>query len=374
MVACLLVVLLPVFVVHRIAFLLDNLFFPGLKHVNVCRPLFVVGPPRSGTTLMHRLLAENRQQFTTFNLWELLLAPALCEKYVLGGIARLDRMIGSPLRRVIEWTEQKFSKSLAGVHQTSLFLPEEDYLGLLPFGGCFLAVLMFPKADWVWRLGNFSNRLEEAEKTRLIEAYRGLLQRHLYYRGTEKAVLSKNPTFSAWLPSLIDSFPDARFIGLLREPFEIVPSQLSSVREGIGFFGNDVADPEIRDAFVSLLAGYYRQINVSLAAMPADQAEIVDYRRLKNRSDEVVLECLKRFGYEASSEYAQSLKQQAGAVSGYRSGHRYTLEDFGLSKAEIETAFALAKVGSAKANAVGNKVDVNNVDVNKVGSGEIVHS
>lgn len=346
----LVVVVLPVLVLHRIALALDVLLFPNLKNVVVDRPLFVVGPPRSGTTLMHRLLAENTEQFTTFPLWELLFAPALSEKYVFRGLARADRFVGGPMRRILVWLEQKFSKSLDSVHQTSLFLPEEDYLGLLCHGGCFLAVLVFPKAQWVWRLGNFSSQLSKAEKQRLIHAYRGLLQRHLYFRGADKAVLSKNPTFSAWLPALIEEFPSARFIGLLRDPVEIVPSQLSSVRDGFALFGNDVHDPQVRDAFVNLLAGYYRQVGFELSNMPVNRASIIDYQRLKTSSDDVVIECMCQFGYECPPDYRDGLRRQAGQVSGYRSGHRYTLADFDLSEDCIKKAFGgLERLRKSKA-------------------------
>lgn len=338
-VGLLLVVVLPVLVFHRIALALDLVLFPGLKKVVVRRPLFVVGPPRSGTTLMHRLLAENDKQFTTFRLWELLFAPALSEKYLARGIARFDRFVGSPLRRLLTWAERKFSESLDGVHQTSLFLPEEDYLALLCHGGCFLAVLVFPRADWVWRLGNFSSDLSAADQQRLVVAYRGLLQRHLYFRGEERVVLSKNPTFCAWLPKLVEVFPDARFIGLLRSPAEIVPSQLSSVRSGMDLFGNDVRDPQIRDSFVALLAGYYRQVGQVLSSLPVGRASIVEYRRLKTSSDEVVIECLRQFEYQCSKDYQESMRLKAGQVSGYRSGHRYTLADFGLTASDIEKAF-----------------------------------
>lgn len=338
----LLVFMLPIFVIHRLAMWIDPWLFPQLREVDVHRPLFIVGPPRSGTTLAHRMLAENDQQFTTFPLWELLFAPALCEKILFRFVQRIDRAVGQPLRRSVMWLEQKLVGSMEGVHQTSLFLPEEDYLGLLAFGGCFLAVLVFPKSDWVWRLGNFSEELPAERQAKLLASYKGLLQRHLYFRGTDRAVLSKNPTFSAWIPGLLATFPDARFIGLLRNPKEIVPSQLSSVRDGIAFFGNDVSDPEIRDAFVRLLAGYYRQVAEGLSGLATSQAAIVEYTQLKTCSDQVVLNCLSNFGYGIPDHYRDSLQKQASNRSGYKSGHRYTLEDFGLTAADIDCAFGAA--------------------------------
>ena len=340
--AAVLVACVPIILVHRVAFAFDRIFFPGLRNVKIRRPLFVVGPPRSGTTVTHRLLACNSAQFTTLPLWELILAPALIEKFTLRGLRRLDRLLGSPMLRLAGWLEKKCSHSLQSVHQTSLFLPEEDYLGLLPFGGCFLVVLLFPKARWVWRLGHFSRDLEIATQDRLLLAYKGLLQRHLYFRGEGRTLLSKNPTFCAWLPRLVDEFPDSCFLALTRSPSEIVASQLSSVREGLQWFGNDPQDPEIRDAFLNLLADYNAVMQKTLRNLPNARYNLVNYLRLKTSSAEVVIECLERFEYCFTSEYRSRLIDQSQSVSEYRSGHRYALEEFGLTASDVDNVFAEA--------------------------------
>ena len=85
-----LVLLFPVFLalqlVHWVAFLVDELCFPGYRRVSIKEPVFIIGIPRSGTTYLHRELSAN-PRFTTVSTWEALLAPAVCERKLLGGIA-----------------------------------------------------------------------------------------------------------------------------------------------------------------------------------------------------------------------------------------------------------------------------------------------
>ncbi|WP_166805004.1 sulfotransferase [Nitrosococcus wardiae] len=81
--ALVMVAFLPVFGLvqglHWLGFLFDEIFFRGYRKVSVFQPLLVLGPPRSGTTLLHRVLAQD-SQFTTFATWECLFAPSVTQR------------------------------------------------------------------------------------------------------------------------------------------------------------------------------------------------------------------------------------------------------------------------------------------------------
>ena len=61
-------------------------------------------------------------------------------------------------------------------------------------------------------------------RRRLLRFYRGCVQRQLYLNGAEKVHLSKNPTFCGKVESLIEAFPDARFVVCMRTPYDTIPS------------------------------------------------------------------------------------------------------------------------------------------------------
>ena len=51
---------------------LDDQLFPQYQNVDVGEPIFIMASPRSGTTMLHRLMSLD-QQFTSYSLWQTLL-------------------------------------------------------------------------------------------------------------------------------------------------------------------------------------------------------------------------------------------------------------------------------------------------------------
>lgn len=337
--------LLPLIVVHRCAFWIDGWIFPWLHKVKINKPLFIVGLPRSGTTLFHRLVACGRDSFTTIPLWELVFAPALCEKYFVFALYRVDCWLGGgrtygPGARLLRWIVTRLSKSIEDVHPTDLCEPEEDYLGLIPFDGCFLRVLLWPHADSTWSLGHFSWPSNESNRRlRLMKIYRGLVQRHLAFRGDGVHLVSKNPGFAAWLPALAAEFKDACFVGLRRDPKEAVPSQLSSIRGGLVAFGYTSEDHRIVQNFVTLLAHYWYNLEVAKSTYAPSRFQLIEYADLVQRPTKVTGECLGSLAYRRSAGDESRLNELAQSMQGFRSRHRYSLVEFGLTEPGIERAF-----------------------------------
>ena len=60
----------PLWMVNHLALLLDEIFYPKYKKLEINKPLFIIGIPRSGTTLLFRSLALDQEKFSYFLLWE----------------------------------------------------------------------------------------------------------------------------------------------------------------------------------------------------------------------------------------------------------------------------------------------------------------
>lgn len=268
------VLLLPLFLVaqclHWLGFAADELFFRGYRNVPVLRPVFVLGVPRSGTTRCHRLLAED-PRFTTFSTWECLFAPSISERYLIRALAALDRRLGAPLHAIISRLERRLSRALDEVHPTNLAAPEEDYLALLPILCCFVLVVPFPQANWLWRMARFDRDLPAAERQRILAGYHRCLQRHLYVHGPDKILLSKNAAFAGMAHSLARAFPDSRLVVCERDALQVVGSQFNALAGARRLCGLSADDPLFRGKLLESLEFYYRNLDALKQALPANR-------------------------------------------------------------------------------------------------------
>ena len=331
-----LLVLLPLGWFHRVCLALDHWLFPGFQRVELDRPLFIVGPPRSGTTYLHRLVAKD-SRFTTFYLWELLLAPAVCQKRFWLTLDWLDSCVGHPAQRLLGLIEKLAFAGMDDIHPTSLMDAEEDYFGLLPIHACFLLIVLFPDCPKLWDLARFDQVQSPETKKRVMDFYRGLLQRHLYVRGVERILVSKNPSFCGMLESLYSSFPTARFALPIRTPEETLPSLLSSMEGGPKSLGYSVKT--IEPKLIEMMQGYYQHIVDHLDDLQ-DRATVVPYRSLVDEPQETLDSLFDQLNYWPVEAVPRQKATRNQTSKEYRSRHRYTLEQFGLDALTLQTEYA----------------------------------
>jgi len=238
--------------------MLDAVVFPSTKAVNVRHPIFITGIPRSGTTFVHRSLAH-APKLTTFSTWEAILAPSVCEKRILRGLASIDRRLGRPLRRSADWLIRQFTGDFEAIHGVDLTAPEEDYLALLPFGGCFLLALAFPGIVELRDLARF-DEMPLKRRRELLDLYHQCLQKQLFDYPSEVRLLSKNAAFGSWFPDLAERYPDAVFLLCLRSPLEALSSQVSSLAGAREAFGTDPSGRETAELMRQNFQHSYAQI------------------------------------------------------------------------------------------------------------------
>lgn len=338
-------IFIPIFLIvqtiHRIALWLDGILYPGFKEVEIEKPVFIVGIPRSGTTHLHKVLSRDEDQFTTTSLWELIFAPSIIERKIILAVVNSDAHNGRFLHRAFEWVEKRAFKSMDDIHKIDLTLPEEDYFFLLPEMACFLLVHPFP-FDEMWKLARFDESASRAAKKRIMAHYKSCLQRHLYFHGGKKTILSKNPAFSGFVQSLQATFPDCRIVGCIRTPVSSVPSLVSSMMEGVEMFDNDPRETEYRDRFMDMLQFFYRHLHQHVTTMEEHRHQIVKMKDLKADLIGFVSDLYERFGIEMTDKYRTALEDEWNTAKAYKSGHKHSLDQFDLTEEYVEEYFAEA--------------------------------
>lgn len=308
------VIALPVWLLHWICLLADEILFPGYRRQAINRPLFILGVPRSGTTFLHRTLSQDTGRFTTVSTWEVFLAPSILQKKFWLGLATLDRWLGGFGARGLKALEKRLFRGLEGVHDVALEAAEEDYLLLLPLFSCFILFLPFTESRHIWQLARFDWEASEQDKRRIMRFYKACLQKHMYVFGADKRYLSKNAAFASWPQTLHQYFPDADFVVCMREPEKAVPSLLGSLQSGASFFELDLQTGELPGMLVEMMGDYYSHL---LDHFPTD-APIVHMRELKSDIINTIEDIYAHFGEAPGPEFQARLLQIETEASQYR--------------------------------------------------------
>ncbi len=340
--AVLIIVGLPFFLlwqaVNWLGLLLDEIFFRGYRRVEIRRPLFVIGPPRTGTTHLHHVLAADPAT-TTFKTWECLFGVSVTARYVCLGIHKLHQAIGAPFERAAHYLGRRVVGRLDDIHPIRLDDPEEDFLALLPAMACFLIAVPLPRARWLWRLARFDSDVHGSERRALLRYYRRAIQRHLYVFGEDKTFLSKNASFAGTTQSVLEEFPDSRIIATVRDPISVVPSQLSSLRPALELCGFDEIPAKLQEDFLHLLEYYFANLLRTRDKYPGRIA-FIENSELRHLLVPAVERAFTELGLALPDPLREAATRMAGSTATKASTHRYSLEEFNLSEDSIRSHFA----------------------------------
>lgn len=293
-------------VCHWLGLLLDELFFRRYRSVPIKEPLFVTGVPCSGSSLVQRVLANDTGQFTTLRRWEVVLAPSIFQKRLIRALSRIDRALGAPLHCLADCLLGRLVGPRARLNADGLYAPEEDYLCLLPAAGCFVMMAGFPASPSLWELGRFPE-IPDPHRERLIRFYRACLQKHLYDARRGVRLLSKNTAFASWIPDLRLAFPDARYLVCIREPREVLPLKLSSLRPGLDFCGTLPAADTIALELQTVLTHAYRILLEEKDSFLVDHLAVIDHRELQTDLQAALRRRLRQLTIQITDQLDQAI-------------------------------------------------------------------
>jgi hypothetical protein len=315
--------------------LLDHLLFPGFRKQTVREPVFIIAPPRSGTTLTQKLMSLDDERFVHVKLYQTIF-PSVTYQRTFDALVWLDQRCGAPLARLVGWVEKKWFGGWDALHRLRFNQPEEDDAFFLY---CFVSeaiYLLFPFVEELWEAG-FPDALPPEERRKVMQFYRSCLQRQLYANGPGKTLLSKATQSSGTVESLREAFPDAKFITIVRHPYQSVASHVSVFHPAWRAHSPEIAkdSPESK-AYARLAVEWYKHLFRFRKQVDARHYHCIDYRDLVRNPREAIEELYAHFGWTVSETYRARLIEATQRQREFKSAHEYTLEEFGLSKQWIQ--------------------------------------
>lgn len=318
---------------NALCLLLDELLVPGWRRVRIQEPVFVIGNPRSGTTILHRVMAGDEKRFFYFRLWEIFY-PSVVQKKILSGVGQLHRMAGSPLRALLSRLEARRFGFLRHIHQIGLFLPEEDDKLVLHILATADLVWFFPYGGFE-KMARFDIAVDPRDQCRIMDFYLRCVRRQAYFTGGRRTFLSKNPAFSGKVANLIKYFPDCKLIYLVRNPLDVVPSFISLsrviIRERLGV----EPEAEMDEEAYELIKFYYTYSLDRISTMPEDRAIVVTYDDLIRQPKQVIQRIYKRFGFTLTPEFEERLDQEVAKMQRHQSRHEYAVDQYSVARERI---------------------------------------
>lgn len=295
---------------------------PEIADEPIERPVFVLGLPRTATTLAHRLLASSHAHRGPL-LWEMghtgLDDPALAARQ----ISRHN--LGSRV------TTALFAPGLKDQHPTAAEQPEES-MWLLPHGFWQAQFGVMPSyAAWLARRGAAGSVAD-------FEYLRQGLQVLQHGRPRRRWIL-KFPHHLNDMATIRHVFPDATFVWTHRDPAAVVGSTCSLVETSWSLYQNDPDRDEIGRFVLDMLSTLVTNGLESRLTLPPSSVVDVPYHRLSADPHAEVPRVYAEIGASWTPQDQARLDAVLARPSGSRP-HRYDMTAYGLSAQEVTEAFA----------------------------------
>ncbi len=298
---------------------------PEVLHERVDQPVFILGLGRTGSTLLHRLLAEDPQARAP--RYGETMDPASARSSAAGAHVR-------QARRQFAWAAF-LAPGLPSIHPLDAEAPEECRLLLMNTFRCPIFTqygFMTSYVKWLQAGG-------PAEKLRVYEAYRRQLQL-LQWRCPPRRWVLKCPAHSWGLEALLQVFPDACVVQTHRDLAEVVPSLCSLLATFRGLYSDTVDPRRLGPLVLESVVGHRLDANSRARESHPGRMMDVIYRHLVRDPVGAVREIYKRIGLPWNAELEKNVRDCLARNPRDKHGkHRYSLEQFGIDRAEVERMF-----------------------------------
>ncbi len=299
---------------------------PELRDEAIVEPIFVVGPPRSGTTVLHRHLGAVAGHRVARG-WEFTRPlpppdPETCDHdpRILETIEELE-------------FPQAVAAGLRSIHTYSAQMPKE----------CLSAMSFSTRTEEFisrYNVPAYVDWLQACDMAPAYEMHRRVL-RVLQQRMPSARWVLKSPVHLQAVPTLVATYPDASFVVTHREPAQFLASVSSLVATLRSAFSDSVDAVAIGRYHQAL---YERSLDslvdhVDQNVLPPDRTVHVSFKDLVADTPATVASICERIGVDpaagrlSSSIVAKEVREDAAGA------HKYQPSDFGLDNAEISRTF-----------------------------------
>jgi hypothetical protein len=308
---------------NRLSIERDRQLLPEIANQQIRQAVFIVGLPRSGTTLLHMLLAADPDHRAPL-CWEVMSPSPPAANHEQERIQRAGRSLAS-----LRWLAPTFDH----VHATGAELPQECVSLMSP---SFLS----DQFDTMYNVPSYRAWFFKQDLRPAYEFHRRFLQ-HLQQRKKARRWVLKAPAHLFALPTLLSIYPDARFVQMHREPLEAIASVSSLITILRRVFSDRVDPGEIaREAWRYWSQTMTKFLHDRDRYLPTERICDLKYSDIRRDSMNAIGYIYDYFGWplapDVKKRIRNSLAKQPPEQNGF---HRYGASQFGLETMDRERDF-----------------------------------
>jgi Sulfotransferase family len=301
--------------------------WPDIATQPIPAPVFITGLPRSGTTLLHNLFAQDHREFHAPATWEVMFPspPPFAGRENYPRIKRAETNLAWFNLLVPEFRK---------IHPMSARFPQEC-VAILSHS------FMSDQFDTMFSIPMYQSWLERQDMRPAYAYHRQFLQ-HLLYGGQVRRFVLKAPNHMFSLDALFAIYPDAQIIQTHREPLEVLPS-IASLMTVMRSAFSDFVDPvaigsEMIRFWKETLQGFLNDRK----ELPTGAVHDVKFTDLVSDPIAVVGKLYRELGREFTAEAEGRMRSFLFRHPNGRYGdHSYAMASFGLDPVEVHQGFTL---------------------------------
>ena len=295
---------------------------PEIAREPVIAPIVIVGQPRTGTTILYDLLAQDPDLRAPLT-WEVDAPCPVPQPETYHNDPRIAQTQAS-----IELSEQIIPGFLAFHPMGALVGQECVRITASEFTSMIFSVQYRLPSYYRWLL-------YEADHAGAYRFHRIFLQ-HLQ-SGVSGQWLLKSPAHLWHLDALLTEYPDALIVQTHRDPLNVI-SSIAALTHHLRRMGTD--DSNIAEcaaqSYEEVVVGLGREMALrDSGAVPADRVIDVLFTDFVNDPLTTITDIYQKLGRELRPDTAQKMRYFLAAHPGDGGGGRYTWSDTGLDAAEV---------------------------------------
>ena len=292
---------------------------PDINMVKISKPIIIIGLPRSGTTFLHNLIAQNNTMQVP-NFWKLI-AP----------VQSTDIKNKSQTIHRAEYALKQFyslQPKMRAIHETSVRGPEE----------CFVLFRNARMDPFFSITGNIPSYINWFLNTNLDASYQYYHQQLQIIQGrnNEQPWVLKSVMHLLGLDSLLKVFPDARIVFLHRNPKKALTSWCSLAAMMQRVMTEKVDMALIGQVQMNLFAEAIKRTQLVQKSLKKEQVYHVNYDDLMSDPVFITRDIFQHFNVDIDSSFENKANAWLGDNQQFKHGkHPYSIKDFSLDEEEI---------------------------------------